>query len=804
MRAEMSMTITTIEFETEGGWDLITVGDTAYSGDTGPMNVEVAAGTLVTWSSDYDINGAGFTICSLISPPSRPPYSPGMAPRPPPPSPPPSSPPPCPPSPPHVPPQPPTPPPPSPAPPINTMHPLPRLNAIMSSQLDDYEASQCIDDNLQNFCHTQSGPSQWLSIRVPGGTPSAPASYVGHVVIYNRDDCCQDRLSPFQIWVGESPGDHNSATSEACGVHNQMVPVEIGPFAFDCHGITGWHVTIVLPGDDRILNLAEVRIFSATNLPPASPPPPSPLPYPPGMAPFPPPPSPEPSPPPPPPPSPTPPEPSPPPPPPPTSPPPGICADLYNECPYIYDLNCDDGGAGAEFAYCTYGTDCYDCGPRPYRPPPRPPYLPGMAPPNTPGIPPLPSPEPSPPPPPPPSPTPPEPSPPPPPPPTSPPPGICADLYNECPYIYDLNCDDGGAGAEFAYCTYGTDCYDCGPRPYRPPPRPPYLPGMAPPNTPGMPPIPSPEPSPPPPPPPSPTPPEPSPPESSPPPPPPPSPSPPEPSPPPPPPLPRPPPTVSSPISPPPYVVEVTLVVSGDVSDYTASVCDSIVDSFAAAVNVPASSVRLTVTSGSVRLALSVAAATRAAAQTVETALAPVLSSVASASALLPAGLFVTAPPLVQLIVSSELPSSRLDSRAGNDRDEASLMLKVGGALLLILLCAIIVLLYFLLKRTRYASRTRMQARVHEVSITGLELPTAKSSSHAPSEPHVVVLPDAAAVARRAGDAGHAGGGHESRSERGPENRQLIASSSRSANRGELVQPSTFGYPAVKSRADVI
>ena len=71
--AAPTMTITTIEFETEGGWDIITVGDTAYSGDTGPMNVEVAAGTLVTWSSDYDISGAGFTICSLISPPSRPP-----------------------------------------------------------------------------------------------------------------------------------------------------------------------------------------------------------------------------------------------------------------------------------------------------------------------------------------------------------------------------------------------------------------------------------------------------------------------------------------------------------------------------------------------------------------------------------------------------------------------------------------------------------------------------------------------------------------------------------------------------------
>ena len=95
-------------------------------------------------------------------------------------------------------------------------------------------------------------------------------------------------------------------------------------------------------------------------------------------------------------------------------------------------------------------------------------------------------------------------------------------------------------------------------------------------------------------------------------------------------------------------------MVSGDVSDYTASVCDSIVVSFATAANVPASSVRLTVTSGSVRLELSIAAATLAAAQTVETALAPILSSAASASALLPQGLFVTATPVVQLIDSSQ------------------------------------------------------------------------------------------------------------------------------------------------------
>eukprot|EP00900_Chrysochromulina_parva_P028022 jgi/Chrpa1/9854/Chrysochromulina_OHIO_Genome00015246-RA len=88
--------------------------------------------------------------------------------------------------------------------------------------------------------------------------------------------------------------------------------------------------------------------------------------------------------------------------------------------------------------------------------------------------------------------------------------------------------------------------------------------------------------------------------------------------------------------------------------DYTDSVRASIVDSFAAAANVPASSVRLTVTSGSVRLSLSIAAATLAAAQTVEAALAPVLSSAANASALLPPSLSVTATPVVQLIDSSQ------------------------------------------------------------------------------------------------------------------------------------------------------
>jgi hypothetical protein len=66
IRAEVAMSITATEFNTEFGFDRFTVGATAYSGSTGPTNVQVAAGTVVTWSSDSGTTGAGWTICATV------------------------------------------------------------------------------------------------------------------------------------------------------------------------------------------------------------------------------------------------------------------------------------------------------------------------------------------------------------------------------------------------------------------------------------------------------------------------------------------------------------------------------------------------------------------------------------------------------------------------------------------------------------------------------------------------------------------------------------------------------------------
>ena len=66
----------------------------------------------------------------------------------------------------------------------------------------------------------------WISIQIPGGEPTIdgidfnPPSLVQWVEVYNRphtDWWIHDRLSPFQIWIGQSPGDWRSETSDPEG-----------------------------------------------------------------------------------------------------------------------------------------------------------------------------------------------------------------------------------------------------------------------------------------------------------------------------------------------------------------------------------------------------------------------------------------------------------------------------------------------------------------------------------------------------------------------------------------------------------
>jgi hypothetical protein len=139
----------------------------------------------------------------------------------------------------------------------------------MSSTYSVHGAAECIDGLWATFCHTQAeSSSPWLSAQL-----SATAA-VSYVVIKNRLGCCQDRLSPLQVWIGTSAGDYNSATSQSCGVNevDLTVPSSVGPFSFRCADAatglphSGSYVTVVLPvsaGGTRTLNIGEIEAYAS-------------------------------------------------------------------------------------------------------------------------------------------------------------------------------------------------------------------------------------------------------------------------------------------------------------------------------------------------------------------------------------------------------------------------------------------------------------------------------------------------------------------------------------------------------------
>ena len=73
------------------------------------------------------------------------------------------------------------------------------------------------------------------------------------------------------------------------------------------------------------------------------------------------------------------------------------------------DGECDDGGEGASYTECSFGTDCGDCGTR-----------------ND--------------------------------------PDYAVKCDDTCKWPNDGECDDGGTGSTYNSCSVGTDCGDCGSR----------------------------------------------------------------------------------------------------------------------------------------------------------------------------------------------------------------------------------------------------------------------------------------------------------------------------------------------------
>jgi len=68
IRVNVAGTLTAHQFDTESGYDHVTIGGRRYEGSTGPNGVAVAANSTFAWQSDVSITNSGWTICLTANP----------------------------------------------------------------------------------------------------------------------------------------------------------------------------------------------------------------------------------------------------------------------------------------------------------------------------------------------------------------------------------------------------------------------------------------------------------------------------------------------------------------------------------------------------------------------------------------------------------------------------------------------------------------------------------------------------------------------------------------------------------------
>ena len=174
---------------------------------------------------------------------------------------------------------------------LSSLTAMDRVRATLSAQYDgsnSYGAERCIndiDDDETDFCHSSMGGGRgmanpWLSVELPSATATIGFVRVFNRVVTDQRYCrgCLDRLGKFELWVGSTLGAHEAPAIRCAQVE---APASAVPLLIACNG-QGRFLTLLLPGTDRVVNLAEVQIFRNDQpsmppmppLPPGGPPPP--------------------------------------------------------------------------------------------------------------------------------------------------------------------------------------------------------------------------------------------------------------------------------------------------------------------------------------------------------------------------------------------------------------------------------------------------------------------------------------------------------------------------------------------------
>lgn len=153
---------------------------------------------------------------------------------------------------------------------LNTAVPPPNValgkQATQTSVAYDSVASRAVDGNTdgnwgsESVTHTAEPSSQaWWQVDL------GKSYAIDQIAIWNRTDCCADRLSNYWVLVSDAPitGDSLEAARTAPGVTAIHQPGQAGrPTTLDLNGLTGRYVRVQLESPTNPLSLAEVEVRS--------------------------------------------------------------------------------------------------------------------------------------------------------------------------------------------------------------------------------------------------------------------------------------------------------------------------------------------------------------------------------------------------------------------------------------------------------------------------------------------------------------------------------------------------------------
>ena len=133
--------------------------------------------------------------------------------------------------------------------------------ATQSSNQAGGVAARAVDANKdtgyisgRSCTHTTAESNPWWMIDLER------VRSVKSVKLWNRADCCSDRLNGFEVWIGDTASSYDANSRCSAGA---VAPLT-SPHSLhvDCVG-TGRYLFISLPGSNKILTLCEVEVYDS-------------------------------------------------------------------------------------------------------------------------------------------------------------------------------------------------------------------------------------------------------------------------------------------------------------------------------------------------------------------------------------------------------------------------------------------------------------------------------------------------------------------------------------------------------------